>query len=313
MKSLKEMKQKGRVLRQHLETVFGAPVSLSQAYEALAVSEGFANWNVLSEQLANSVAGPADIVPVVVKAQARIANASPIRAVFRTVDGSASVEFDASDFFNEAALPVDIEELLALEGEHIVGLGAAYGKTPLADYIAQFCARTVPEVQAVYDYIAALRKAGGDCGGSDCFVSQDDVKAWLSKSFSYGPTRLRERSHNEAYGRLVMGQFPEAEGEVLVPHPAENLYNMLQIMEVNLVDVLNEYDVPEDALEWQWVESQHSFKHRDNGAEPGVWEFIVRVEKMNNEDFAETTPATLLPFFKAAKKQGVAWIMFHQG
>ena len=47
MSSLFELKKKGRVLRKHLELIFGTEVALSQAYEALAAMDGKSDWNTL--------------------------------------------------------------------------------------------------------------------------------------------------------------------------------------------------------------------------------------------------------------------------
>lgn len=91
---------------------------------------------------------------------------------------------------------------------------------------------------------------------------------------------------------------------------AESLSTMLKVVEVNLVDVLNEYDVPEDAPEWKWVGQHHSFAHKGNGAESGVWEFMVNVAKMEG---VRDIPDTLRSFFNRAKTEGAAWVMFHQG
>ena len=91
---------------------------------------------------------------------------------------------------------------------------------------------------------------------------------------------------------------------------AAGLFSVLKVIEVNLVDVLNEYDAPDEASEWAWVEAHHSFKHKGNGGDPGVWEFMVNVE--SHKDAADM-PVYLKPFFDEALKQKAAWIMFHQG
>lgn len=91
---------------------------------------------------------------------------------------------------------------------------------------------------------------------------------------------------------------------------AEGLFSVLKVIEVNLVDVLNEYDVPDDTPEWQWVEAHHSFKHKGNGGDPGVWEFMVNVESHKD---AKDIPTYIKPFFDEAVQQKAAWILFHQG
>ena len=104
-----------------------------------------------------------------------------------------------------------------------------------------------------------------------------------------------------------------SELQPLTPAPeirADGLFRVLKIIEVNLVDVLNEYDVPEDCPEWTWVEAHHSFKHKGNGGDPGVWEFMVNVESHKD---AKDIPTHIKPFFDEALKQKAVWLMFHQG
>jgi hypothetical protein len=122
--------------------------------------------------------------------------------------------------------------------------------------------------------------------------------------------RKGEAMHHAAYEKLVAEEFGAKATSLAPAYSAKGLFNTLKVIEVNLVDVLNEYDVPEDCAEWGWVEKHHSFKHKDNGGEPGVWEFMVNVEKMA---FVTDIPETLRPYFETAKKEGAAWVMFHQG
>jgi hypothetical protein len=42
---------------------------------------------------------------------------------------------------------------------------------------------------------------------------------------------------------------------------------VVEMLEVNLVEVLPEYDLPEDVPEWRWIQENASFDYRDNG----VW------------------------------------------
>jgi hypothetical protein len=272
MKSLKEMKQKGRALRKHLEAAFGKEVSLSQAYEALAAMEGATSWNALSAAL---------VAPTTQPEQPLAPQPLPeIRAVFRTVDGNATAAFDASPWFAQASQS-DIDDLVEEttdKGPHC--FSRSIGGNHHGDSVAEFFDDN-EDVAKVYAYIKATRDIGQDCGGSDCFIDADDVNKWLE---------ARTRSYT-----------------------ADGLFSELNILEVNLVNVLNEYDVPDDVLDWQWVEEHHSFAHRGNGVEGGVWEYLVHVEQMEDPDFVENIPATLRPFFELALEKGYAWVMFHQG
>lgn len=392
MKSLKDMKQKGRALRKHLEVAFGKEVSLSQAYEALAAMEGATSWNALSAALVAPTTEPVqmamspkvravvmsrvgsmvrefDAGPWFLEASAEqialLMNEKPalapsgyelsygggqaaralaehrsvsselsvffgycsalndisekasfncyvdfydvaevlsfkkngapkaapvlparplpeIRAIFRTVDGKASTGFDASPWFAQAT-DEEIESLLAeTVSAGMSDFQRAVGGNDYGDDVALFCAGGHEGLAKVYAYIKAMTDVGQDCGGSNCFLNAADVDDYL------GAKRAAS-------------------------YVADGLYSELKVLEVNLVDVLNEYDAPDDVPDWQWVEDNHSFAHKANNAEPGVWEFMVHVEKTKDQSFFEGMPVTLRPFFERAKADGAAWVMFHQG
>ena len=97
---------------------------------------------------------------------------------------------------------------------------------------------------------------------------------------------------------------------VLTPEP-ELVYERLQILEVMMQDFVDEYDVPDHVPEWQWVQRNAAFSHRDNGKEDGggVWEFMVNVDCGDTEDM----PAALKPLFEKARLHKAVWVMFHQG
>lgn len=279
MKSLKEMKQKGRALRKHLKAAFGNEVSLSQAYEALAAMEGATSWNALSAALVAPTAQPEQ------PEEAERIEARPalpeIHAIFRTVDGKASAAFDASPWFAQASQE-DLGRLLAeTTYRGSMCFPNSVGGKDCGDSVALFFADTDKDVAKVYAYIKATSDAGQDCGGSDCYIDANDVDEWLeAKSAGYS---------------------------------ADGLFSEVNVIEVNLAEALNEYDVPDDVPDWKWVEQHHSFVHKGNGVEGGVWEFMVHTGKMDDPDFVEGMPVTLRPFFELAKKKGAAWVMFHQG
>lgn len=284
MKSLQDMKQKGRALRKHLEAAFGKDVSLSQAYEALAAMEGATSWNALSAALAAPTTAPEQPAAPSVRAKQTLVSAKlpEIRAVFRTMDGKACATFDAAPWFAQAPQD-DIDGLLR---EKVVGgpteFQRAIGGKGWGDNVALFCSFGHEGLRNVYAYIKGLTDVGQWCGGSDCFVNALDVEEYLSA------TRAST-------------------------YVADGLYRELKVIEVNLVEVLNEYDAPDEVPDWKWVEKHHSFAHQDNGAEPGVWEFMVRSDKMNDPEFLAGMPNMLRPFFERAKADGAPWIMFHQG
>lgn len=101
---------------------------------------------------------------------------------------------------------------------------------------------------------------------------------------------------------------PKESETVILGNGSSVTANFLRVVEVNLGDVLEEYDTPDDVEEWQWVEKHHSFAHKGNGEEGGVWEFMVHVGKA-----AANLPERLRPFFDQAKRTNAQWVMFHQG
>lgn len=95
-----------------------------------------------------------------------------------------------------------------------------------------------------------------------------------------------------------------------IPEP-DLVYETLQILEVMMQDIVDEYEVPDHVPEWQWVQENAAFSHRDNGKENGggVWEFMVNVECAD----AAGMPDALKPLFEKAHLHKAVWVMFHQG
>jgi len=412
IKSLKELKQHGRTLRKHLAAAFQRDVTLSQAYEALAVAVGAPSWNSLSAQALAAAPALVSAQPV---STLKVQPTKPmvIRAVFRTVDGRASADFDAAPWFREVATQQDVDAVI--QGRRMCffpGVGDVYGGNSIADCIAEYFAERDPQVGKVYEYIASCNDE--KFAGSDCWVSREDLEAWLADHLGVEQLGLRERTHNQQYQALVDQRFsvdrvvrdvdlgdrenvdvakvlcerifavcieewqkprttkcefliesssiyrgldslniemtggdegyhPTVESivedlltefgyynmakalyegkatlPVAAPAPAEystkGMFNRLAILEVNLVDVLNEYELPDDTPEWQWVEKNSSFAHKGNGTDGGVWEFMVQVENIMTSDIRRASiPAPLKPFFEEAVTQKAIWILFHQG
>jgi hypothetical protein len=173
MNALQQFKQKGRILRKFLATTFSTEVKLGQAYEAIALMEGSSNWNEFSARLVTSAKSEAAKAPVYPPLPA-------IRAIFRTVDRKAQAEFDASSWFAQASE----SEIAALLDEKPrmapIGFELSYGGVNgCSDAVAEFVSKTDDQVKAVYGYIQALADAGGDCGGSDCYIDAHQVQRWF--------------------------------------------------------------------------------------------------------------------------------------
>jgi hypothetical protein len=86
---------------------------------------------------------------------------------------------------------------------------------------------------------------------------------------------------------------------------------VVEMLEVNLVEVLPEYDQPEDVPEWRWIQENASFDHRRNGQD-GTWEFIVQLREECEEEFQNSIPPALKPFFQYAAERGATCICFYQ-
>lgn len=87
-----------------------------------------------------------------------------------------------------------------------------------------------------------------------------------------------------------------------------------QVAEVNVTDFI-EYDTPDTVREWRWIQTQASFAHTENGVGPGVWEFMVRADKLRalmNEGGGQV-PSLLNKAIEKALDQNPTWVLFHQG
>jgi hypothetical protein len=188
MNQLQTFKQKGRLLRAHLAQVFGREVTLAQAYEALAASEG-TTWNVLSARLA---AAKPEKVP------GRLVAPGPllVRAILTTGDDKAAAEFDAVPWLEWAGKD-RIARLLRQEKRNpVTGFSTVYGgKNDLAEGIAHYCSGRefgsfdTAVLTTVYNHVGAKDRLGHDYGDLYCYVDQADLLKWL-KTQEYGDELL---------------------------------------------------------------------------------------------------------------------------
>ena len=77
--------------------------------------------------------------------------------------------------------------------------------------------------------------------------------------------------------------------------------------EINMLDVVGEYDTPDSVPEWAWVEKNASFSCLQNG-QSGVWDFQINLSREFND-----VPEKLQPVIEQAKSEGYSYILFHQG
>lgn len=80
-----------------------------------------------------------------------------------------------------------------------------------------------------------------------------------------------------------------------------------KVLHIQMQDVVGEYDTPDTVPEWAWVEAHASYRHRDNGKD-GIWEFIVNLARHFDD-----VPENLRPVLENAKRDGIAYLVFHQG
>lgn len=79
------------------------------------------------------------------------------------------------------------------------------------------------------------------------------------------------------------------------------------ILEIQMQDLVGDYDVPEDVPEWAWIEQNASFSHKENGSS-GVWEFMINLGKTLPD-----IPPRLAAVVERARQAKAAYLLFHQG
>jgi hypothetical protein len=81
----------------------------------------------------------------------------------------------------------------------------------------------------------------------------------------------------------------------------------MSILDVNMTDIIGDYDTPDGIKEWQWIQKNACFSHRNNGKE-GLWDFMVNISVEHTN-----TPFNLLPVIISAIASGHSYILFNQG
>ncbi|MBL4901018.1 MAG: hypothetical protein JKX76_15530 [Colwellia sp.] len=80
-----------------------------------------------------------------------------------------------------------------------------------------------------------------------------------------------------------------------------------EIIDVCMLDVVDQYDTPDEVPEWEWIEKNSCYEHSKNG-QCGIWEFVLNL----SVDLSGI-PDKLKSVIDTAKKQHCAYILFHQG
>lgn len=166
-------------------------------------------------------------------------------------------------------------------------------KTP----VSEACAPALPSVAKIYPALHHHRH------GTDCYLfgeqpSEEEVIDAVNAASSYEP---------EAGESLEI-----LNGEnVKLPQSAA----LPGVVEINVTDFI-EYDEPQTVQEWRWIQTQASFAHTENGTGPGVWEFMVRADKLRalvDEGGGSQVPSLLRKAIESALEKRPTWILFHQG
>lgn len=84
----------------------------------------------------------------------------------------------------------------------------------------------------------------------------------------------------------------------------------VRVLELFMPDILGDYETPDSRVEWQWVEKMHSFVHKGNGIEGGVYEYMVHVARITNS--GEPLPEWMEQYYQLAVESDCNWIMFYQ-
>lgn len=90
--------------------------------------------------------------------------------------------------------------------------------------------------------------------------------------------------------------------------PGKPLFDAPQkVLSVMVSDVVGDYDTPDQVPEWAWVETNASYVHGRNGND-GIWESILNLSRTFEGD-----PGRLTPVITAARTEGAAYLIIHQG
>ncbi|PNE59937.1 hypothetical protein A8H39_01960 [Paraburkholderia fungorum] len=94
----------------------------------------------------------------------------------------------------------------------------------------------------------------------------------------------------------------------LKEEPEERLFEVPQtVLSVMMQDVVANYETPDQVPEWAWVEANAAYVHSRNGND-GVWEFTLNLSCTFEGD-----PGRLAPVIAAARAEGAAYLIIHQG
>jgi len=133
-----------------------------------------------------------------------------------------------------------------------------------------------------------------------------------SLSLSINMTGLNKEKIDALGSLLKISNFlplPEKDNKLFLNEKLKQDPDVFSILDLNMSDVVGDYDVPEDVLEWSWVKNNASFTHRHNG-DSGIWEFMLNIAVVEEQ---KDIPKNLVPIINKAISKGCSYILFNQG
>lgn len=88
-------------------------------------------------------------------------------------------------------------------------------------------------------------------------------------------------------------------------------FHIAKIADVNMADIIGEYNTPNNIAEWQWVANNATYPSNYIGDE-GVWDFILNVS-MFIDNKVEDIPPKIQKLLQSAYDNDVNYILFNQG
>ena len=80
-----------------------------------------------------------------------------------------------------------------------------------------------------------------------------------------------------------------------------------EVRQIQMQDIVGDYDTPNQIAEWSWVECNASYGHVRNG-EAGIWEFVLNLSRQFKD-----VPERIKPILESAHRDHITYLLFHQG
>lgn len=286
-------------------------ISLGQALDAISVLNDTKNWNVFCSQNPEG-SNLRDVRSPKRRAVSADKLFPPVPAEVHTDDHVANADFDARMWLDQASLQ-DVLSLIEEDWRNCLE----------ADGVAEFYMRSNSAVEAVSEHLHNMPKS---VRGFECSVNGDAALAWLklnkSDMFSQVLSQASlsqlghgasQRSAEALEAEMFPGLAVVLEKSTPVAQPTMQQFSTLKALDVNMLDVVDDYDTPDTVPEWNWVKEQASFSHCGNNRDSGVYEYMVNVECINSRfPDKEGVPEKLRDIFAQANATNSVWVLFYQ-